>query len=166
MSSDAPPLFQSKTRLPDHDEDPRVASLIQRAALGATRAAEALQWPEDVLDLVSCNDCGWGEIWWSYPLGGWKWYCKWYVICIYVIYTLHMRLYSRSVRGLPVVNKSFIHIMYKAYWWQAVSIFKAWIWRQAAFTLNLMWWVWCMVHHAQWWICSCVMSRVWNVIKW
>ena len=21
-----------------------------------------------------------------------------------------------------------------------------------------------MVHHAQWWICSCVMSRVWNVI--
>lgn len=33
-----------------HDSDPRVATLIHRAALGASRAAMALQWDEDVLD--------------------------------------------------------------------------------------------------------------------
>lgn len=66
VSSDAPRPLVRPPDLSDHDEDPRVASLIQRAALGATLAAEALQWPEDVLDLVSCNNCGWmtgGETW-------------------------------------------------------------------------------------------------------
>eukprot|EP00435_Cladocopium_sp_Y103_P037471 s529_g9.t3 len=33
-----------------HDSDPRVATLIQRAAQGASRAAMALAWDEDVLD--------------------------------------------------------------------------------------------------------------------
>ena len=35
-----------------HDSDPRVATLIQRAAQGASRAAMALEWDEDVLDAV------------------------------------------------------------------------------------------------------------------